>query len=152
MATIKRFEDLQVWQRARCLAVKLYRISNEGPFAKDFGLRGQIQRAAVSIVSNIAEGFDRRSNSQFAQFLEIAAGSASEVRAQLYIALDVGYVGRTQFDELFADVSEISGMLTNFMRYLKTTPNKLSHPKTLKPSRSQITKPSNSQTLTLSNP
>ena len=89
---------------------------------------------------------------QFAQFLEIAAGSASEVRAQLYIALDVGYVGRTQFDELFADVSEISGMLTNFMRYLKTTPNKLSHPKTLKPSRSQITKPSNSQTLTLSNP
>ena len=129
MATIKRFEDLQVWQRARCLAVKLYRISNEGPFAKDFGLRGQIQRAAVSIVSNIAEGFDRRSNNQFAQFLEIAAGSASEVRAQLYIALDVGYVGKTQFDELFADVSEISGMLTNFMRYLKTAPNKLSHPK-----------------------
>ncbi len=129
MATIKRFEDLQVWQRARCLAVKLYRISNEGPFAKDFGLRGQIQRAAVSIVSNIAEGFDRRSNNQFAQFLEIAAGSASEVRAQLYIALDVGYVGKTKFDELFADVSEISGMLTNFMRYLKTAPNKLSHPK-----------------------
>ena len=127
MATVKRFEDLLVWQRARCLAAKLYRLSGAGVFAKDFGLRGQIQRAAVSIVSNVAEGFDRRSNSQFAQFLEIAAGSASEVRAQLYVALDVGYISKEQFDEVFSDVSEISGMLTNLMRYLKKTPNKLSN-------------------------
>ena len=127
MATVKRFEDLLVWQRARCLAAKLYRLSGAGVFAKDFGLRGQIQRAAVSIVSNDAEGFDRRSNSQFAQFLEIAAGSASEVRAQLYVALDVGYISKEQFDEVFSDVSEISGMLTNLMRYLKKTPNKLSN-------------------------
>ena len=127
MATVKRFEDLLVWQRASCLAAKLYRLSGAGVFAKDFGLRGQIQRAAVSIVSNVAEGFDRRSNSQFAQFLEIAAGSASEVRAQLYVALDVGYISKEQFDEVFSDVSEISGMLTNLMRYLKKTPNKLSN-------------------------
>ena len=145
MATARKFEDLQVWQRARCLAAKLYLLSNKGSFAKDFGLRGQIQRAAVSIVSNIAEGFDRRSNSQFSQFLEIAAGSASEVRAQLYVALDVGYISKEQFDEMFADVSEISGMLTNLMRYLKTTPNRL------KPSNSQTFKPSNFQTFKLSN-
>ena len=132
MATVKRFEDLLVWQRARCPAAKLYRLSGAGVFAKDFGLRGQIQRAAVSIVSNVAEGFDRRSNSQFAQFLEIAAGSASEVRAQLYVALDVGYINKEQFDEVFSDVSEISCMLTNLMRYLRKTPNKLSNFQTFK--------------------
>ena len=143
MATARKFENLEVWQRARCLAAKLYLLSSSGTFAKDFGLRGQIQRAAVSIVSNIAEGFDRRSNSQFIQFLEIAAGSASEVRAQLYVALDVGYIGKEQFKEVFKDVSEISGMLTNFIRYLKTVPSRL------KPSNSPTLKPSNFQTFKL---
>ena len=140
MAKVERFEDLQVWQRARCLAVMIYGLSNKGMFAKDFGLRGQIQRAVVSIVSNIAEGFDRRSNNQFSQFLEIAVGSASEVRAQLYVALDLGYISQRQFDEAFSAVVEIGRMLTSFIKYLRTTPNrlysgnKLSNHQTIKPS------------------
>ena len=83
MGRVDRFEDLEVWQLARRLTVKIYSLSGSGNFAKDHGLKGQIQRAAVSVVSNIAEGFDRRTNLQFLHFLEIAAGSASEVRAQL---------------------------------------------------------------------
>ena len=102
-----------------------YGLSNKGMFAKDCGLRGQIQRAVVSIVSNIAEGFDRRSNNQFSQFLEIAVGSASEVRAQLYVALDLGYISQRQFDEAFSAVVEIGRMLTSFIKYLRTTPNRL---------------------------
>ena len=88
MAKVERFEDLEVWKRAKHLTCELYALARKGAFAKDFGFRDQICRAAVSIVSNIAEGFERRSNSQFMYFLDIANGSAGEVRAQLYIALD----------------------------------------------------------------
>ena len=88
MAKVEHFEDLEVWKLARKLTGTIYSLSRSGCFAKDFGFRDQICRAAVSIVSNIAEGFERRSNSQFLQFLAIANGSAGEVRAQLYIALD----------------------------------------------------------------
>ncbi len=97
MATVNHFEDLEVWQRARPLTAKIYTLARQGEFAKDFGFRDQICRAAVSIVSNIAEGFERRSNRQFQQFLDIANGSAGELRAQLYVALDLGYVTPAQF-------------------------------------------------------
>ena len=100
MATVGHFEELEVWQLARALVGKIYRLAKQGEFAKDFGFRNQICRAAVSIVSNIAEGFERRSGNQFQQFLDIANGSAGEVRAQLYIALDLGYLSRDQFHDL----------------------------------------------------
>ena len=103
MSKIDKFEDLEVWQTARALAMRVYRLTHGERFSRDFGLRDQIQRAAVSIVSNIAEGFGRRSNSQFVQFLEIASGSASEVAAQLYVALDLEYVTKDQFETAFSE-------------------------------------------------
>ena len=98
MATVDNFEDLEVWQNARALTARIYKLTRNGEFSKDFGLRDQIRRAAISIVSNIAEGFGRKSNSQFIPFLEIASGSTSEVEAQLYVALDLEYITKEQFD------------------------------------------------------
>ena len=120
MATVEHFEDLEVWQLARALVGKIYRLAKQGEFAKDFGFRNQICRAAVSIVSNIAEGFERRSGNQFQQFLDIANGSTGEVRAQLYIALDLGYIAQNQFQDLLDDTISIGKMLTSLIRYLRT--------------------------------
>ena len=124
MATVEHFEELEVWQLARALVGKIYRLAKQGEFAKDFGFRNQICRAAVSIVSNIAEGFERRSGNQFQQFLDIANGSAGEVRAQLYIALDLGYLSRDQFHDLLDDTISIGKMLTSLIRYLRTQPSR----------------------------
>ena len=118
MAKIERFEDIQAWQRARELAKQIYKISNDGLFARDFGLRDQIRRAAVSIMSNIAEGFERGSNKEFIQFLYIAKGSAGEVRAQIYVAFDQGYIDRKNFNSLNRDSAEISRMISGFISYL----------------------------------
>lgn len=120
MATVENFEDLEVWQLARKLVVKIYELARKDEFAKDHGFRNQICRASVSIVSNIAEGFERRSGNQFQQFLDIANGSAGEVRAQLYIALDLGYLTQEQFKDLLEDSVTIGKMLTSLTRYLKT--------------------------------
>ena len=120
MATVENFEDLEVWQLARKLVVKIYELARKDEFAKDYGFRNQICRASVSIVSNIAEGFERRSGNQFQQFLDIANGSAGEVRAQLYIALDLGYLTQEQFQDLLKDSVTIGKMLTSLTRYLKT--------------------------------
>ena len=146
MATIERFEDLEVWRLSRTLASKVYRLTNAKPFAMDAGLRVQIQRAVVSIASNIAEGFERRSSNQFLQFLEIAIGSASEVRSQLYIALDLGYITQEQFQSTYEDVCGVGKMLTRLMQYLRTTPNRQPSA-TIKPSNHQTIKPSNHQTI-----
>jgi len=108
---VERFEDLIAWQKARQLAAAIYRVSSSGGFAKDFGLRDQIQRAAVSVLSNIAEGFERGSRSEFHQFLVISKASAAEVRSQLYVALDVGYLDQSDFDALFAQASEVSKII-----------------------------------------
>ncbi len=121
MAKVEHFEDLEVWKMARMLTGKIYSFSRVGEFSKDFGFRNQICRAAVSIVSNIAEGFERRSNSQFMQFLDIASGSAGEVRAQLYIAFDLGYITQKQFRDAFDDIVCIGKMLTSLTRHLRTT-------------------------------
>ena len=118
MAKIERFEGIEAWQRARELAKQIYKISNDGPFARDFGLRDQIRRAAVSIMSNIAEGFERGSNKEFIQFLYIAKGSAGEVRAQLYVAFDQGYIDRKNFNSLNRDAAEISRMISGLITYL----------------------------------
>lgn len=108
---VERFEDLIAWQKARQLAAAIYRATSVGGFAKDFGLRDQIQRAAVSVVSNIAEGFERGSRSEFHQFLVVAKASAAEVRSQLYVALDVGYLDQPNFDTLMNQASEVSKII-----------------------------------------
>ena len=119
MATIENFEDLEVWRLARKLTGKLYELSRKELFSKDYGFGDQICRAAVSIVSNIAEGFERRSTNQFLQFLDIANGSAGEVRAQLYIALDLGYITQSEFQDAFDGVVSIGKMLTSLIRHLR---------------------------------
>ena len=121
MAKIERFEDIDAWKRARVLTRRVYAITNAGEFARDFGLRDQIRRACVSVMSNIAEGFERGGDKEFARFLSIAKGSAGEVRAQLYVALDVGYLPQPEFDELTQLAVEISRLLSGFMQYLNST-------------------------------
>jgi four helix bundle protein len=100
------------------LCVSIYRVTNSGAFAKDFGLRSQIQRAAVSVMSNIAEGFDRNSRAEFARFLAIARGSAGEVRSQLYLAHELGYVDEATSRALLRDCNEITSMLIGLRKTL----------------------------------
>jgi four helix bundle protein len=123
MATVNRFEDLEVWQRARVLANLIYNISASGSFAKDYGLRDQMQRAAVSILSNIAEGFEGYTQLLFIQFLARAKGSAGELRAQLYLALDRGYLSEEQFKEAFSQAETCSKQIARLIQYLETQPN-----------------------------
>jgi len=123
MAGIERFEDIEAWQKARELSKLIYAVSNEGPFARDFGLRDQIRRAAVSVMSNIAEGFDRGGNRELIQFLYIAKGSTAEIQAQLYVALDAGYLNQERFQQLYELAGDTSRMLGGFIRYLKSREN-----------------------------
>ena len=118
MATIERFEDVKAWQAARDLVSDVYRVSGRGKFEKDFGLRDQIRRASVSVMSNIAEGFERSSDREFHRFLYIAKGSAGEVRSQLFVALDLGYVTSDEFDDLRARSEEVAKALSGFITYL----------------------------------
>ena len=111
MAKVEQFEDLVAWQKARELTKQIYSLTNQGPFSKDFGLREQIRRASVSIMSNLAEGFGRGGRSEFHQFVVIAKGSCAEVRSQLYVALDVGYITQEQFDRLYSRAIEVSKIL-----------------------------------------
>ena len=104
---VHRFEDLIAWQKARVLTREIYQVTRQGDFAKDFGLRDQIQRAAVSIMSNIAEGFERGGRAEFHQFLSVAKASCAEVRSQLYVAIDVGYLDQPVFDRLLAQAEEV---------------------------------------------
>ena len=107
-ARIERFEELIAWQKARVLTREIYEITRRGAFARDFGLSGQIQRAAVSIMSNIAEGFERGGRGEFHQFLSTAKASCAEVRSQLYVALDVGYLEEQTFHTLLRQAEEVA--------------------------------------------
>lgn len=118
MGTFKSFEDIEAWQKARSLAREIYGVSNEGLFAKDFGLRDQIRRASVSIMSNIAEGFERGGAKEFGRFLAMAKGSAGEVRAQLCVAHDLGYINDTTLADLSDRATEIGRQLGGLMNYL----------------------------------
>lgn len=120
MAKIERFEDIVAWQKARELVKEVYSITSDGLFAKDFGLRDQIRRASVSIMLNIAEGFARKTNRELSQFLVIAHGSAAEVQAALYVALDQGYVAEEHFKNLYKLADETSRMIMGFSKYLKS--------------------------------
>ena len=111
MPKIERFEDLIAWQKARALTKEIYQSTRQGAFAKDFGLAGQIQRASVSIMANIAEGFERGSRGEFHQFLSTAKGSCAEVRSHLYVAFDVGYLDEFRFKQLQAKAQEVGRIL-----------------------------------------
>ncbi|HZG53462.1 MAG TPA: four helix bundle protein [Pyrinomonadaceae bacterium] len=119
MATFQSFEQMEAWQKARELTRRIYFATNRGSFSRDFGLRDQIRRASVSIMSNIAEGCERSGTGEFVQFLAIAKGSAGEVRAQLYVAFDQGYLERSVFEELLSTATQISRMLSGLMSYLR---------------------------------
>jgi four helix bundle protein len=107
MNRIEKFEDLIAWQKARILTRKIYEITRQGDLARDFGLAKQIQRAAVSIMANITEGFERGGRAEFHQFLSTAKASCAEVRSHLYVALDVGYLNQGLFQELIALAEEV---------------------------------------------
>jgi len=121
MATIKRFEEIKAWQEARGLAKLVYGATNEGGFAKDFGLRDQLRRAAVSVGSNIAEGFARNGNKEFAKFLWIAKGSTAEVQSQLYTAKDVGYITEEQFQQIYDTASYCALLIYRFIGTLRSS-------------------------------
>lgn len=108
---IERFEDLIAWKKARELTKEIYEVTGQGLFSKDFGLRDQIRRASVSIMSNLAEGFERGSAKEFHQFLVIAKASCAEVRSQLYVAFDVGYVSEKDFSVLERKAFEVSKII-----------------------------------------
>lgn len=110
------FEELVAWQKARELTRAIYQVTASGEFARDYGLRDQIRRAAVSVMSNIAEGYERGGRSEFHQFLVIAKASCAEVRSQLYIAHDVGYLDSKAFEELKADTEELSCILAGLRK------------------------------------
>lgn len=121
MSKINTFEEIQAWQKARELTRVIYIVSSKNSFIKDFGLRDQIRRASVSILSNIAEGFERNGSKEFLHFLSIAKGSAGEVRAQLYVALDLDYITKAEFDDLNKLATDTSKMISGFMTYLKNS-------------------------------
>lgn len=118
MPAITRFEDIVAWRKARELARCVYEASSDGAWAKDFALRDQIRRAAISVVSNIAEGFERDGNREFRQFLAIAKGSTGEVKAQLYVAFDAQFLTEQRFRQLYDLATETGRLIGGFIRYL----------------------------------
>ena len=121
MARIERFEEIEAWQSARELTRMVYAASRRGRFANDFRFCSQIQAAAVSVMSNIAEGFESQSNKMFISYLYRAKASAGEVRSQLYMALDQEYVTQSEFDALYAQATKTSKQTAGFIRYLQHT-------------------------------
>ena len=119
MATFKRFEDIQAWQKARVVTKRIYQITGEGKFAKDFDLRSQIRRSGVSIMANIAEGQGRRSDKEFANFLNISLGSIAETKSHIYIALDLDYIDQTNFKELYEKLDELGKMTSALSSHLR---------------------------------
>lgn len=119
MNRIEKFEDIVAWQKARSLTKEVYLCTRQGAFAKDYGLKDQIQRASVSTMANVAEGFERGGNKEFVQFLSNSKGSCGEVRSHLYVALDQAYITPASFDKLYGQASEVGRLLSGFMTYLR---------------------------------
>jgi four helix bundle protein len=119
MSTFNRFEDINAWQKARELVNQLYNTTNDGDFKNDFTLKNQINGAALSIMLNIAEGFGRKSNKEFANFLVISHGSVSEVQSALYAAMDRKHIDESQFNDFYSKCSEISKMIMGLTKYLR---------------------------------
>ena len=128
---IEKFEDIKAWQEARALVKMIYEATRSSKdFSGDYKLREQIHGAAISVMSNITEGFSRRTTKEFVQFLFIAKGSAAEVQSQLYVALDQAYINEERFDELHAKSDEVARLISGFIRYLlnKDKPQALKQP------------------------
>ena len=120
MATFKRFEDIQAWQKARRLTVEIYKLSGQGEFGRDYDLRSQIRRSSSSIMSNIAEGQGRRTDRDFAHFLNIALGSVAETKSHMYLAMDLGYIAESIFAEIYENLDEIGKMTFGLCAHLRT--------------------------------
>nr|WP_299385931.1 four helix bundle protein [Allomuricauda sp.] len=120
MGKIECFEEIKAWARARTFTKKLYAETEKGGFKVDFELKKQMRKAAISITSNIAEGFERNTDKEFKQFLFIAKASAGEVRSQLYLAYDLRYLKEEIFEELKFEITEISKLISGFIKYLET--------------------------------
>jgi len=118
MPTFSRFEDIQAWQKARLVTKQIYEITKNDAFAKDFGLRDQIRRSSVSIMANIAEGFARRSDKDFAHFLNISRSSVAEVQSHLYVAADQRYLNQFEFEKIYSLLEETSKMIFAIVRHL----------------------------------
>ena len=123
MGTISRFEEIEVWQNARELTKQIYQLSALGEFSRDFGLRDQTRRAAVSIMSNIAEGFESQTQSLFIKYLVIAKASAGEVRSQLYIASELGYLSPEDLKNTINLTEKVSRLIYGVVKYLQSQPN-----------------------------
>lgn len=121
----KMFEEIEVWQLSRALVKEIYRITSNAEINKNYSLKDQIQRAALSIMNNISEGFERHSDREFANFLNIAKGSAGEVRSMLYVMLDLHYIDNESFQACYAQTMSISKSLAGFITYLKNKPIQL---------------------------
>ena len=119
----KKFEDLMFWQKAREFTKLIYTLTRKDTFKTDFGLKGQIQRSSVSVMSNIAEGFGRGGNNEFIQFLFIAKGSLAEVQSQLYVATDLGYIADREFQIAYGITEEISRLINAFVKSIKSGGN-----------------------------
>jgi len=115
-----RFEEIEVWRNARLLVKDIYDLTNNKFFAKDFSFKDQMRRSAISIPSNIAEGYERKSNVEFIRYLFIAKGSSGELRTQLYIANDLGYVDNEKVKNLLDQSESISKSLSGFIKYLQS--------------------------------
>jgi len=122
MAGITRFEEIEAWKTSRQLTNMVYELGNQTGFNRDFGLRDQIRRAGVSVMSNIAEGFESRTDVQFINFLGTARASAGEVRAQLYVALDQKYIADEQFKQAYALAETCARQISKFIAYLESNP------------------------------
>jgi putative hydrolase of the HAD superfamily len=116
---IEKFEDIEAWQEAKKLAAQVHKLTEDGRLSKDFGLRGQIQRASVSIMANIAEGFGRQTDKEFSRFLYIARGSTYETQSHLHIALELGYISKQNFNEAYNKVASVIKLIGGFLKYLK---------------------------------
>ena len=121
MQAAKRFEELAFWQQARELTRAIYALTQKDGFTKDYGLKDQIQRAAISVMSNIAEGFSRGTNVEFLQFLFIAKGSLSEVQSQLYVALDLAYISQDEFRQAYTKADQVAKTMNAFIQAVKRT-------------------------------
>ncbi len=124
MPTIKKFEDLEIWQLARILSKRIFLISLEPPFIKDYRFRDQLRAAAGSVMDNIAEGFERSGRLEFINFLSIAKGSIGEVKSQLYRATDQSYLATDLFNELYAEYDKLAANIAGFITYLNKSVHK----------------------------
>jgi four helix bundle protein len=121
MGVFKSFEEITSWQKSRLFNKRIYEITENVGFKRDFDLVRQIRRASISISSNIAEGFERNTDKEFIYFLYVSKASAGEVRSQLYLALDLNYISKIEFDELYLNVSDISKLISGFIKYLENS-------------------------------